>query len=141
MKFEFTVKDGRIPRNVAERIATEVKANDGKYMRLTLSNARQSSDPQRRYYYGVIVESFADLMMENGQAMSKEEVHDMLMLEVGKFQNGYRTTITGQKVPVRRSYSELSTKEAEDFHTRCRQLAAQHGKIIAEPNEGESNEH
>lgn len=135
LHFDFT-SDGKTPEHIGIAVREAVRERIGERLTLELREAkRYSTDPQRRYYFEVIVGRIQGmLLMNGGQYVEKEELHDWLMWNVGKLTKTRRGS-NGEKMMTRRSYMDLSTIEAEEYHTKCRMWAAERGCDIPEPNE------
>lgn len=139
MTFNFTPENGRVPRNISEAVRDAVfKVEPGQRLKLTVGKAKKySSDPQRRYYWAVIIPRIQGLFLSNGgQYIDEQDLHSWLMWNVGGWTRE-RKGVRGEKILVRRSYTDLSTLEAEEHHTKCRLWAAERGLDIPEPNEEE----
>ena len=128
--------EGIAPAHIRRQIADAIRANTGKNLVLTLQVAKKySSDPQRQYYFAVIVEQIAAMFQHfTGYYWDKEETHEWLMENVGEYFE-IRNDIKGKPRRIRRSYKDLSTIEAEEYHMKCRAFAAQYQVDILEPNE------
>lgn len=131
----FVSPEGKLPQGIKETLARVIPTFAGKKVRLTLEEAKpHSSDPQRRYYFGVIVESIQEMFKDAGTVISKDEMHEWLKANVGKL---YKEVITpdGEVTYILGSYNDLTTSECESYHTQCRAWAAERGCDISEPNE------
>lgn len=130
------VSTGKVPPEISVAVRDAVAAAKGERLKLTLSLAKKfSSDPQRAYYFAVIIPRIQGLLLSGGGKYIEEEVlHDWLMWNVGKWTKT-REGARGEKMMVRRSYTDLSTVEAEEHHLKCRAWAAKRGCDIPEPNE------
>lgn len=84
----------------------------------------QSSDPQRRYYFGVIVATLAEFC-----GYDRDEMHAALKWKFLR----YTDRLGLDRVP---SYRELDTAAAERYHDDVRRWAVtEYGVNIPEPNE------
>lgn len=87
---------------------------------------RQGTDPQRRYYFKVIV-----MMVREAAGYGpehKEAIHEFLKGMFLKDNSG--------PLPITRRYSKLTTVEREEYHDHCRRWAAEFlGLYIPLPNE------
>lgn len=127
---------GRFPIYVGERVRDVLKARAGHEIHFVIEDPkRYSTNPQRQYYFGVIVTAFQEYFAAAGQWYDKEDLHDMMMKEVGKLWIEEPNPFTETIDKKRRSYNSLSTTEAENYHTQCRAEAARRGFDIPEPNE------
>lgn len=139
IEFEGTITGGHFPPPVRHKLADAMKRMEGKRLKVSLAEPkRYSTDPQRRYYFAVIVEHCREIFYDAGTIMTKEDMHHWLMENVGKW---FREVMgpDGVIIKIRRSYMDLNTQETEVHHTLCRQWAAEHGKDVPEPNEEEPN--
>jgi hypothetical protein len=87
---------------------------------------KKTTDPQRRYYFGVIV---AMICEEAGYGPEhKEAIHEFL--------KGMFLKDTSGQLPITRSTQSLTTVEREEYHSNCRRWAAEFfGLYIPLPNE------
>lgn len=131
------VSTGRVPESISIAVRDAVKNAQGQRLKLSLGKAKKfSSDPQRQYYFAVIIPRIQGLFLTGGgKWIDEDDLHSWLMWNVGKWTKE-RPGVNGEKILVRRSYNDLSTVEAEVHHTKCRQWAAERGLDIPEPNEG-----
>ena len=130
------VSEGRVPESISRAVRDAVLAARGESLKLTLAKARKlSSDPQRKYYWAVIIPRIQGLLLtRGGKYIDEDDIHAYMMRHVSKWLKE-RDIGGGEKMEVRRSYNDLSTAEAEEHHTKCRAWAAQRGCDIPEPNE------
>lgn len=135
--FTFT-SDGKVPHDVSVAVRDAVAAAKGEKLKLTLGKVKKySSDPQRQYYFAVIIQRIQGLLLtRGGKYVDEDDIHDYLMRHVGQWMRE-KDIGGGEKILVRRSYNDLSTIEAEEHHTKCRKWAAERGLDIPEPNEEE----
>ena len=128
--------EGIAPDYVRRAVADIVQANIGTELVITVAKAtKYSSDPQRQYYFGVIVEELARVFRHyTGDNWDKDDTHEYLMEHVGGFMVPFKA-VDGSVNKRRRSYTGLSTVETEEYHTKCRAFAAKWGSDILEPNE------
>ena len=134
-EFFFKVLDnGKLPDGIKKTLANVIPTYAGKYMKLTIEEKRESpSDRQRRYYFKVIVPAF---MKHFDNGLNKDQMHDSMMRVIGGFNNAYVNPFTGEEDAGRKSYNDLTSAQAEGYHTLCRKWAAENGFDIPEPNEG-----
>lgn len=130
------ISEGKVPPDISVAVRDAVAAAKGERLKLTLGKAKKfSSDPQRAYYFAVIIPRIQGLLLtRGGKYIDDDEIHDYLMWNVGKWTKN-RDMGNGEKMMVRRSYTDLSTVEAEEHHLKCRAWAAERGCDIPEPNE------
>lgn len=130
-----TIVDGKLPRDVAHEIASVVRRMDGKRIALTIKDARRKrSNPQNRYYWGVVIPHVEAMFHEAGNDVDAETVHAFLKEHVGSLvdtmflPDGKRRTVT-------RSTTNLTTLEFEAYMEKVRSWAASFGYEIPLPNE------
>ncbi len=133
----FRVLDsGRIPEGTRHTLSLLFPAYAGKVLRLSISEAKETaSDKQRRYYFGVIVEAFVDYFQSQGKSYTKDQMHDSMMRSIGGFNNPFVNPFTGEPDEGRLSYNDLTTAQAEGYHTLCLKQGAEYGFQIPLPNE------
>ncbi len=132
---------GRLPLKLGERVRDVLKALAGKPIHFVIEDQkRYSTNPQRQYYFGVIVTQFQEYFSSHGMWYDKDDLHDMMMKEIVKLWIEEPNPFTGDIQKKRRSYNNLSTIEAENYHTLCRAEAAKRGFDIPEPHENELKE-
>lgn len=137
MKLEIytEVLNGSITRN-RKALKDALNQFDGVSIKITIEKKKRNrSNPQNRYYHGVIVTSWQQLLRDEwGEIYSKEETHQFLKMNFGcDEQVNYET---GEVLRKPRSTTVNSTVEMEEFHEICRQKAFEmFGAIIPLPNE------
>jgi len=127
--FHATVRDGRPhldSKASFDRYMTTFK--EGQRVTITCKKfKKQGTDPQRKYYFGVIVK-----MISREIGMNIDETHDSMKLEHAseKQESGL--------VKVE-SYSKMSTERREEYHEDVKRWAAGFlGMYIPDPNEVEA---
>lgn len=133
--FETTIHQGVIPTDIRRRIAAWIaQRREGSRVRVEVGPVKNTS-PQQRYYFRTIVKTFQQCLLDDGEALNLEDVHDLMMREIGGFERVVEWP-NGRQVKARRSLKDLSTVETEDYHERCRAHAAEWwGVVIPLPNE------
>lgn len=116
-----SVNNGTLKRN-RNLIKSAIASFEGKDIEITIQRKRKvRSNPQNRYYFGVIVPIFQNcIKVEWGEIMSIEEVHNFL-----KTNCNYEEKVSNDGLIVRRikSTTENTTTDQEDYHSLCRTLA------------------
>lgn len=137
MTMNFRPDAGRVPKPVSLAVMEVVKANDGQPLNIVVkTQKRYSSDPQRKYYYGVLLTRIQGFILsQGGKFIDIDDLHAYFMVEVGKFTRE-RHLGHGEIAIIRRSYTDLSTQEAEEYHLKLRRWGAERGLDLPEPNEG-----
>jgi hypothetical protein len=100
----------------------------------------RTSDPQRRYYFGVIVEALLHVFREWSPDIgwTKEAVHEVLKERFLPLVREWGETVvpaTGEVIRERMSTEKLTKTERELYHDHCRKFAAEMDIIIPLPNE------
>lgn len=127
---------GRLPTMLGERVRDVLKLLAGKPIHFVIEDQkRYSTNPQRQYYFAVIVTQFQQYFAAQGQWFDKDTLHEMMMTGIGNLWKEEPDPFTETIIKKRRSYNSLSTVEAENYHTLCRADAARRGFDIPEPNE------
>jgi hypothetical protein len=80
MKLEYysDIKDGNLQTNIRKLIAEQLPRFNGKRVTITIEKAKkQRSDPQNRFYWGVIIKEQQQCFLERwGELFDAEQVHD-----------------------------------------------------------------
>lgn len=128
---------GVLPPYVSDRAKNLIKELAGKKIYITIDEySVKSSNEQRRYYFGVIVRDCVKYFaVEEKKVFTKEQMHDSMMRYIGGFSNPYVSPFSGEPDAGRVSYNDLTTAQAEGYHTLCLKWAAGKGFQIALPNE------
>ena len=135
MQFPVVLFKSGLPISLWQKMQAAVAGMENKALIVEIKEAKkQSSDPQRRYYFSVIVPAWMELFREYGTILNKDECHLWLKENVGKLRREV-VGMGGEITSCLRSYRDLVTHEAEDYHTECRRVAASWGKQIPEPHE------
>ncbi len=138
MTIDFEPEAGRVPKHVSLAVMDVVKGQDGQPLNMVIkTRKRYSSDKQRKYYYGVLIARIQGFILsQGGKYIDADDLHAYFMVEVGKFTRE-RHLGHGEIAMIRRSYTDLSTAEAEEYHLKLRRWGAERGLDLPEPNEGE----
>lgn len=134
---EGVVLKGHLPPTEGRKIVDAIRRNEGKRVRVSVSEAVElASDKQRKYYFSVIVSAYQSYFAKQGKYFTKDQMHDSMMRSIGGFSNPYVNPFSGEPDPGRISYNSLTKKQTEGYHTLCRQYGAEnYGLDIPEPNE------
>lgn len=131
--------EGRLPGILGERARDVLKKLSGQPIHFVIEEQkRYSTNPQRQYYFAVIVTAFQEYFSSHGKWYDKEDLHAMMMTEIGELWKEEPNPFTGEMEKKRQSYNSLSVQDAEIYHTKCRAEAASRGFDIPEPNEGDA---
>lgn len=129
-KFVGVVKDGKAPHG--EAIRETMKAFEGREVEITLAEPKKTrTNQQNRYYFGPVIEAVIAFDREHGGDMDKDRAHEHLMTEVGGFYEVKREYGVIKK--VRRSSTNLTTKEWGEYMEKIKAWASQFGLIIPDP--------
>lgn len=91
------------------------------------------SSKQNKYYWGVVIDCVRNLFESYGQTYDDEEVHDILMREVGKY--GRAAVMPNNNIHIiRKSSTSLNVQEFEVYLEKVRAWAAENGCDIPLPN-------
>lgn len=136
MKFIITkesngdIKGGKAVRNYLNEL------QEGRYTVNVEKYKKKRSLPQNSYYYGVIIPSVLDGLVDMGfnkHDLSNEVVHEMLKEKFLKHDLGNEN---GEFVTIVRSTKTLSTSEFMDYIAEIQQWSSSFlGIYIPEPNE------
>ena len=102
---------------------------------------KRTTDPQRRYYFGVIVEAITYAIREADPetGWTREMVHEVLkdrFLPLVREWREFVNTETGEAIREPLTTTKLTTTEREMYHDHCRKFAAEFfGVEIPLPNE------
>ena len=105
-------------------------------VKLTVEKAyKKRSSMQNAYYWGVIIQIWHDIILEEWQEdWSKERTHDFLKMHFLTEEKVNENTGEVLKIPL--STTEQTTTELEEYFSRCRNAAFEmFNVIIPLPNE------
>jgi predicted transcriptional regulator len=130
---ETKVEAGKINTSVRDLIREYIRSVPKDLtLKISLEVLRKKrSEPQNRYYWGVIVPLCMQGILEaRGEMHSKDAMHLYLKKEVGRM----ITIVNGKEVVD--TVTRLNTAQAEIYHEACRAHAAiEWGVMIPLPNE------
>ena len=130
------VKGGNLSPAVRDAISKLLGTLEGKSIKVTISLPRRKrSDPQNRFYYGVILPLVHKFMWDSGVEQDIDIVHIYLKGRVGGMTTCVSDPLTGEVSFITDSSTKLTTGEWEDWITRIRVWAAERGLEIPFPNE------
>jgi hypothetical protein len=131
------ITNGRLPRPVAEQIATAISGFDGKRVLVTVKEQKRlRSLKQNSFYQGPFIEAFRLHLLECGQRVSHDDIHAGLRDAHAK--NSFTVMLPGD-VPFRipPSTTRLSTTGFEEFLEEIRaEYAGRFGWQLPFPGEG-----
>lgn len=121
------IEDGKVVWHGidAKRWQTLMKFLENQDVEITIGKRNKKATPsQRKYYWAVIV-----AMIAEAAGYTPEEAHEALKWQFLKCHEN-------SAIPTVRSTEDLTTVEREEYHARCRQLAAEtYGLYVPDPNE------
>ena len=125
------VDNGKLIKN-RDLIEDAIAQYEGKEISIIIKRFfKKRSDNQNRYYWGVLIEHWKNLLREEwGEILSPEEVHEFLKTnlnyeEFADPETGEVLTneITGNPIRKPKSTKENTTFSQEEYHESIRQLA------------------
>lgn len=121
-------------------VAAMCEKHEGKEVTITVQGHRkQRSNPQNRYYWGVVIPYVINMFQENGTPTDGDNVNHYLKRHVGNLMEPIITP-DGDRVLFVRSSADLSVQEFEDYMTIVRAWSAELGEVIPLPNEDKYKE-
>lgn len=106
---------------------------NGKY-RIEAHNAKQRSNQQNRFYWGVVVPMVRDGFNEKGTELSLEETHEFLKYKFNSTE--FVNHDTGECLPVPISTTKLMTTGFMEYVEKIQRFAAEwFGIVIPDPGE------
>lgn len=131
IEIESFVDGGKLTKN-REQIEDAISQFEGKPISIVVKRPfKQRSDRQNRYYWGVLVEHWRNLLREEwGEILAPDEVHEFLKtnLNYEEFVDEETGEVminstTGSPIRKPKSTKENTTMSQEDYHEAIRQLA------------------
>lgn len=135
MTINSRVESGKLAQNVA-KINAEIRKHEGYFIDVTIKRKqKRRSIPENRYYFGVVIQIWKDLIYEEwGETWSSEQTHEFL-----KSHCNFKEIVnqnTGEIIKIPLSTAELKTFEFEEYLEKCRRLAYEFFNVqIPLPNE------
>lgn len=131
IEVETFVEEGRLTMN-RNLIIDAIHQYEGKEVKFIIKRLfRNRSNKQNKYYWGVIVEHWKNIIREEwGEIWTPEETHEFLKTNLNYEEYVNENTgeillneLTGIPIRKPKSTSENNTMTAEEYHEKCRQLA------------------
>ena len=129
----------RLPKRMRAELAESFR---GKEIEVKVRRRRKrSSDPQRRYYFGVIVNEIALALQQADPETGwrREMVHEVLKYKFLPLVREWREYVneeTGEAIREPMTTTKLTTVEREMYHDHCRKWGSEFlGINISAPNE------
>lgn len=123
--FLIDVKNGKLTLHNQEKFSTYLFGLTGTFELTIKERIKSTTDPQNRYYHGVICKMIAD-----HTGYSANDIHEHLAWEF--------LQIPDEKIRIRRSTAKgkMTTVEREEYHRQCRDWAqTELNLFIPLPNE------
>ena len=113
MTINSRVEGGKLKQNVAKIIA-EIRKYEGKRIEITIMlKYKRRSIPENRYYFGVVIQIWKDLIYEEwGETWSSEQTHEFLKSHCNFKEMPNKATGEIIKIPL--STADLKTVEFEE---------------------------
>lgn len=130
-----SVQNGNLIRN-RNLIKEAICALEGKEIVIRIEKKKKKrSNPQNRFYYGVVIPLMQQALKESGTLMTSNDVHELLKLRFLK-ETILVNEETGQIVERIKSTTELSTSGFMDYLSEITVFASEYfGVEIPQPNE------
>lgn len=97
-EFIATVREGALPSITRKQIGTLLRGLDGKVVKVTIAPySRKRSSGQNRYYWGVVIPYWKELMKDSGLIALDAEVHEYLCRRVGKLEKEIEIVVGGDE--------------------------------------------
>lgn len=128
------VENGRIVD--AKAIHNAISLFNDKEVEIQIKEVkRKRSNPQNRYYWGVVIPYFQRLLIQEwGETFSSESIHEFLKAKFNSQE--YVNEKTGEVISISRSTTDNNTKEMEEYLEKCRLFAMDFfDTMIPLPNE------
>ena len=132
------VHRGKISQAKRLQIAHDISKYDGKRIEIIVQGVGKSTNPQRRYWYGVIVKYVGEHVGESNEEQCSHDVLDELIKINSSLAVEHINKITGEVKMVRPSWKAgaMSKEHATDvIETAFRWAAMELGLVIPSPQE------
>lgn len=105
---------------------------EGKKVDVIIKNHRdKATNPQKRYFFGVVFRMISDYMEGFGENLSYEEIYDYYK------NKGYFGYMKMFDEPVPQGLSKASTQQTNEAKERIQREWAEKGLVIPDPNQAE----
>lgn len=126
------ISSGEIENKKAVRVLFET-LKDGRYL-IEISGADKRSNPQNRYYFGLVVPLIQKGIKDLGTELTKDEVHEFLKARFNLSEVVNQETGEAISIPV--STTRLNKEQFGDYIDRIQAFASQFLNIyIPDPSE------
>lgn len=116
----------------AEQFRENLKYFEGKKVNVIIKNhTDKSSNPQKRYFFGVVFRMISDYMSSYGETHSYEEIYDYYK------NKGYFGYMKMFDEPVPQGLSRCTTQQASEAKDRIQMEWAERGLVIPDPSQKE----
>ena len=116
-----SIRNGEIENKKSVRLLFET-LKDGKYL-IEISGADKRSNPQNRYYFGIVVPLIQKGIKDLGTELTKDEVHEFLKarFNISEVVNQE----TGEAISVPISTTRLNKEQFGEYIDRIQKFAAE----------------
>jgi hypothetical protein len=137
MKFEIrtNVINGNLKRN-RNLLIDAINSFEGQNVTVTIQKTKKTrSNPQNRFYYGLVIPIMQQCLKDAGYLMTNESVHEMLKLRFLK-ESILVNEETGEYLERIKSTTELSTTDFMEYILQIQKFAIEYFNTeIPNPNE------
>lgn len=120
------IKDGKVENPGAlKTLFSQLK--DGKW-KVDINSAQQRSNPQNRYYFGLVVPLVQNGILNLGTELTREETHEFLKARFNSSEVVNKET--GEYVQVPRSTTMLSKEKFSEYIEQIQIFAAEFLQVI-----------
>lgn len=100
---------------------------DGKYL-LEISGANKRSNPQNRYYWGLVIPMIQKGIEDMGTELTKEETHDFLKARFNA--SDLVNEETGEAISIPKSTTGLSKEQFGEYIGKIQRFAAEFLQMV-----------
>lgn len=123
------IKNGKLH---ADSFKAALRDLNGRALVLTVAEFRNTrSNPQNRYYWGVVVYMIRQALVESGWEITHEATHETLKFRFLKEDRPVGKD--GEFITTVRSTTDLDTQEFSDYVEKCIQFAAEYLNVVIPP--------
>ena len=115
-----------------DRIDEIAKSLEGKPCRVIITNEKQRSSEQNRYWWGVLIKAIANWLREAGNDVTDNDVHEFIKM---KYLGKREVIINGKPFERYRSTTELNTDEFSELKEKIQRDFSTKGLVIPDPDQ------
>lgn len=119
--------EGGIIQNRKPAVLLFKSLKDGKYL-LEISNSNKRSNPQNRYYWGLVVPMIQKGIEDMGTELTKEETHEFLKARFNA--SDLINEGTGEAISIPKSTTGLSKEKFGEYISKIQQFSAEFLQMI-----------